>query len=331
MKPLLLAGLLLAVLSAGCNQTLAFGSPNSVIVVAPNDLWKAIKDSVDTALEQRILTTRPERTFNVTQISPANQKWGLLRQFQQVIVVGRANDGWVKPVLAKTDTTIAPPMLVTVRDVWARQQLVTALVLPPSNFVAGALSQIPALQKYLDHRFHVFAVDRMFISGVNAKLRDSLNAHAGFSLTLPKVYKVDSTGDSVFMAYNNMEEPKELMRFFTVDRRVGIDTLTTEQILQWREALIKKYFSQPQVTQRKPLTVRTVDVDGQVMQAVQGVWSAPRGAWPGAGPFFDRVIRCPANNRTYFIDAWLYAPSLDKYQYFIQLQTIVNSFRCAKS
>ncbi len=36
---------------------------------------------------------------------------------------------------------------------------------------------------------------------------------------------------------------------------------------------------------------------------------------------------CPT--RTYFIDAWLYAPNEPKYEYMLQLQEILGSFRCA--
>ena len=30
----------------------------------------------------------------------------------------------------------------------------------------------------------------------------------------------------------------------------------------------------------------------------------------------------------YLIDAWLYAPGRDKYEYMIQLEEILGSFRC---
>lgn len=330
MRSLTIAALAASALLAGCQRPpVAYGDPNSIIVVAPDNIWNAIKDSVDTALQRQILSPRPEHTFNVTQVSPESQKWGVLRQFKQVIVIGRAQDGWVKPALSKSDTTIKPPMLVTVKDVWADQQLVTAWVLPQSHFVQGALAEIPTLYAQLDQRFQEYARERMFASGIAKSLRDSLEANAGFSLTFPKIYQVDSTGDSVFIAYNNLRDPKELMRFFIVDHRPGLDTLSTEQILQWRESLMKSHFARPQVTQREPIKIRDLEVGDVRMHEVQGVWSSPPGAWPGAGPFIDRVIRCPAENRTYLVDAWLYAPDSPKYEYMIQLNTILDSFRCA--
>ena len=38
------------------------------------------------------------------------------------------------------------------------------------------------------------------------------------------------------------------------------------------------------------------------------------------------MLQCPG--RTYFIDAYLYAPNEDKYEYMLQLQEILNSFDC---
>jgi hypothetical protein len=42
-------------------------------------------------------------------------------------------------------------------------------------------------------------------------------------------------------------------------------------------------------------------------------------------------VPCPAQDKTYFIDAWLFAPGKKKYEYMIQLQTILNSFRCGSA
>ena len=61
---------------------------------------------------------------------------------------------------------------------------------------------------------------------------------------------------------------------------------------------------------------------------VRGVWSAPPDRFPGAGPFITRVVPCPAQNRDYLLDAWLYAPGSEKFEYVLQLETILNSFEC---
>jgi hypothetical protein len=43
------------------------------------------------------------------------------------------------------------------------------------------------------------------------------------------------------------------------------------------------------------------------------------------------MITCEQQNRTYLLDTWLYAPGprRSKYEYMIQLQTILGTFECA--
>ena len=39
-------------------------------------------------------------------------------------------------------------------------------------------------------------------------------------------------------------------------------------------------------------------------------------------------VPCPEQDRHYLVDAWLYAPGKDKYEYVLQLETILGTFRC---
>ena len=41
-----------------------------------------------------------------------------------------------------------------------------------------------------------------------------------------------------------------------------------------------------------------------------------------------RAIVCEDQDRMYLLDAWLYAPGKEKYEYMIQLETILDSFSC---
>ena len=62
---------------------------------------------------------------------------------------------------------------------------------------------------------------------------------------------------------------------------------------------------------------------------VRGAWSNPPDSqWPAAGPFILWSLACPSQDRLYLIDAWLYAPGKDKWEYILQLETIMESFRC---
>ena len=71
---------------------------------------------------------------------------------------------------------------------------------------------------------------------------------------------------------------------------------------------------------------------GRPAYQIQATWvNPPEQNWPAAGPFILRSVICPEQNRMYLVDAWLYAPGKEKYEYMIQLQTILDSFRCGRS
>ena len=62
---------------------------------------------------------------------------------------------------------------------------------------------------------------------------------------------------------------------------------------------------------------------------IQAQWrNPPERGWPAGGPFITRAVTCESQDRTYYVDAWLYAPGKEKYEYMIQLETILDSFRC---
>jgi len=68
---------------------------------------------------------------------------------------------------------------------------------------------------------------------------------------------------------------------------------------------------------------------GRPAYQIRAIWSnPPELQWPAAGPFVTRAVICPQQNRMYLLDAWLYAPGKDKYEYMIQLETILDSFQC---
>ncbi len=59
--------------------------------------------------------------------------------------------------------------------------------------------------------------------------------------------------------------------------------------------------------------IHTREIEGGALE-VQGVWMSADPSWPAGGPFIDRVVPCPAQDRTYLLDAWLYAPGKRKYE-----------------
>ena len=72
-------------------------------------------------------------------------------------------------------------------------------------------------------------------------------------------------------------------------------------------------------------------VEGMGVEEVQGAWQNPPDSnWPAAEAFVLWAVPCPPQDRLYLIDAWLYAPGKDKWEYMLQIETILESFHCGE-
>ena len=326
----LVPALLLAVLLAACDRTGAYGDATSIVAAMDPGLWADVEDDVYSVLEPTIQTVRDERTFTVTYQDPTQEVWGRLRQFKQLLLVGTGSEEWMSDVVDRLDDVeAAPPQILQVRDVWARAQSVTVILLPETGQPEALRTQLEPLGQLYDSQYRSLALGRMFVSGRDSALADTLRRDAGFSLLLPEVYYWDRT-DSVFVFRNDNPDPSELIRQIAVTWRTPIsEELDGEELLSWRAALAAQYYSEPQIVELSNAQAGPFSHESWSAYEVQAVWQNPPEAnWPAAGPFILWAVACPSQDRLYLLDSWLYAPGREKYQYMIQLETILNSFGC---
>ena len=67
---LVIAVSLLTLTNTACEPGLAWGDPQAVVVVAPQELWDQVADSVFTVLSPTIWTVREDYTFRVAYRAP---------------------------------------------------------------------------------------------------------------------------------------------------------------------------------------------------------------------------------------------------------------------
>jgi len=323
----------LGALLSGCDTPRAYGDANAIIVAAAPEVWAEVEETFLGAMEPTILTVRDERPFRITYQDPfAGADWGNLRRFREVLVIGWATDPWIAEPLALFEGEVVPepPAIFQVDHVWARGQTVSVLLLPPDNLDAAVAQLAPELQALLDGQFRAYAISRMFASGSDQPLADSLFANSGFALTIPQVYRME-VRDSLYRFRNDFPSPQELIREIWVswESPIPAEDPTRDALAVWRTTLAETEYNDPQLLDTARVAqYRAVSLNGLEGVEFQAAWvNAPSG-WPAGGPFIARAIRCPSQDRMYYMDAWLYAPGRDKYEYVIQLETILNSFRC---
>lgn len=334
-RRLLSVALAAGVLAMGaCDQQRAYGDANSVVVAATPDLWNQVQDSVQSILEPEIYTVRNERTLELTYQDPSQEAWNRLSLFRQELLIGSRDDPWVARALEEHDgdEPLSPPQILQVYDVWAQNQLVTILLLPPGGGAQDVLSLLPELHDLMDDQYREYARGRMFVSGRDTALADSLMREVGFAVVVPNVYE-QIFQDSVYIFRNDNPSPSELIRQVAVTWRSPVPEadLGADSLLAWRRTLAEVHYPYPQVNDTTTLSVEEGTFRGMPVTELQAVWSnPPEDTFPAGGPFLLRAVECPADDRLYLLDAWLYAPGQDKYEYMIQLETILSSFQCGE-
>lgn len=316
----------------GCGQQQALGKDNTVIVVTSSDsLWAELRDTTYRALEPTLFTTREEKKFFVEAVDTASvEEFGQLRTFKRVLIFGTPANRFVREVVDDAGVEMPePPALVHTVDVWARGQDVTAVVLAPDRRAESWKDLLPAVATRIRERYEEFVLRRMYVSGPDTTAVDSLRERFGFGIAFPDVYDVAirNEGEGPAVVRNDNPDPSELIRSVLIDwRSPPLDTLTVEAALEWRAAVDSVHYNVPQAIDTVHHS-RRLEANGRPALEVVGVWSDEGTSFPAAGPFVLRLVQCP--ERTYLLDAWVYAPGKDRYQYDIQIRHVLDSFACS--
>lgn len=330
-RPFAAALSLLAVVAVtGCNEVpMAYGDANSVIAVMSAEKWEEVSDSVYDDLERTISTVRNEKTFTVTYQEPMAEYWERLRRFRQMMVVGTRSDPWVQEAMERAREPITENGVHQVYDVWSRGQTVTLVLLDEGWGVAELDPYLSEVSELLDGQYRRYAQNRMYFSGVDSALADTLAMRAGFSMELPEVYRWEAR-DSIYLFRNDNPDPSELIRQVGVTWRTpAVDALDSASVLEWRRESVELQYNEPQMLVLEDAQERTFEFRGHEAYEIQAQWqNPPEEDWPAGGPLITRTVVCEGQDRTYLLDAWLYAPGKEKYEYMIQLETLLDSFRC---
>jgi hypothetical protein len=305
------------------------GEANSLIVVAPDSVWVEVEDLTYRTLEPTVFTTREEKKFNVTHVGTESPELNQLLLWRQVIVFAAPGDTRLQQIAdrAKHDD-FDPPEILQARDVWARGQVATAVVLEPGRELETWREQLPELVALLEQGYREYVHVRMFVSGVDTATSELLEERFGVTIEIPRVYVQGAQEGDILVLRNDNPSPSELIRSVLIQRLPPADSVTGEDVYAWRETIAATQYNVPQSFEPKEGSERRLSLGGAEAVEVRGIWQ-DEGAYPAAGLFIGRAVACTSG--TFFIDAWLYAPNprRGKWQYLLQLEEILDSFRCA--
>lgn len=325
----LLAALLLGALGCGESRPPTMLAEYNVLVVTPDGLWGTVSRLLDDTLGVRPFGLPAEHPLQFTQRGPDAVSASDLQRYRQVLVVGGTDVSFVADALAGSAAGVELPSLSTRPDAWAAGQEVTVLALPEGageEVLRGPLGEVGRI---LHEGLHTWTIDAMYAGGTNTGI-DSATAAAGFGLDVPAIYDGRWITDSTLVAATRPNNMDPLLRSVLVTWRPLDDTESSpETLLDWREAQAAEAYEGNQTTRRDPIEVSEVASAESPGLQVRGFWSAIVEGQLQGGPTLVRVIDCPDQGRRYLLDSWLYAPNRGKYRYLMQLEVILDSFRCS--
>ena len=300
----------------------------NVLVVTPDAMWNTISRMLEDTLGVRPFGMQAEHPLRLTQRDPEAVTTSDLQRYRQVVVVGGTNVSFVVDALGGTASGTELPALSTSRDIWAAGQGVVVLALPDGAAEDDVRTPLGEVGRILLVGLHDWTVERMYAAGTHPEI-DSATAAAGFGLDVPSNYGWRSVSDSILMVASRPTGMDPLVRSVLVTwRPLGEEEATPEVALDWRESVAPLAYEGNQTTRRDPVEVVEVAGAASGLQ-VSGFWSAIVDGELQGGPTRVRVVDCPDQGRRYLLDSWIYAPNRGKYRYLIQLEAILDSFRCS--
>ncbi len=324
----------LIVITAACgdldwSKPKAFGRQKEILVICDDELWDEIENPLRKQVERTLLAVRTERIFELAQVSAENVQH--YKEWDKIILIESLESAKLLSFVA-ADSTMAKlregeGLFFNQLDVWADNQRVVGLAAPKDEDILRLVAA------HGDKIFNAFIrqvenqeLFRMFFSGRDTLLADSLAVAEGFSIIIPKVYarvQQDSLTRNVLLLVH-MNPVRSI--FITWEPLTGPLDKSREALAANRLRLTGKAYP-AQVTIVGRVDTSTVVANNIERIRVYGVWENREEI--SGGVYISHIIDIPEQNRRYYLDALLFCPDMrrNKYRYIFQLDHILDSFQ----
>lgn len=294
------------------------GKPGEVIIVADEFIWDSqIGKSINSIL------TRPFEALPQTEPSydpiriPASAFTNIFKSHRNIII-----------------TKISPrnkkPRILVQRDVWAKPQIVINLFGPNDSTTVEYLNlNGEKLLKLLDQE----EMNRTIINYRKNRAKlidDSLREKHHVSLSVPIGYEVDVDSSNFVWISHELSDLIQSILIYNY-AYTDSDTFTPQYLINKRNEFTGKYVPGPTpgsymiIEQAYPVSFHEYTRDNQYCAELRGLWKLENGFM--GGPFINISLLDENTNRVVTIDAFVYAPGLDKRNYVRELEAILSTFK----
>jgi hypothetical protein len=294
------------------------GKPGEVIVVADPYIWDSeIGKSLNSILTQPFdALPQVEPSFDPIRIS-SSAFTNIFKSHRNIII-------------AKISPRNKKPRILVQRDVWAKPQIVINLFGADDSTTVEYLKMSgEKLLNLLDQA----EINRTIINYRKNRAKgidDSLRVKHQVSISVPMGYQVGvDSSDFVWISHELSDITQAILIYQYA--YTDTNTFTPEYLINKRNEFTRKYVPGPVigsfmiVEPSYPVSFHEYTKDNLYCAELRGLWKLEN-AFMG-GPFINISLLDEKRNRVVTVDAFVYAPSLDKRNYVREVEAILNTFK----
>jgi hypothetical protein len=323
-KVRLIIPVLLCIILLACNhekQPLlpkVTGKPGEVIIVADEIIWDSqIGKSLDSILTSPFRALpQTEPSYDPVRIS-SSAFTSIFKSHRNIII-----------------TKISPrnkkPRILVQRDVWAKPQIVINLFGPNDSTTVEYLKlNGDKLLNLIDQA----ELNRTIINYRKNRAKlidDALREKHHVSISVPIGYEVNvDSADFVWISHELSDLTQSILIYNYA--YTDSDTFTPEYLINKRNEFTRKYVPGPStgsymiIEQAYPVSFNEYTRDNLYCAELRGLWNLENGFM--GGPFINISFLDEKMNRVVTVDAFVYAPGLDKRNYVRELEAILSTFK----
>ena len=285
------------------------GKPGELLVVLKDEYWNGeVGDSIRKIFKQpQYGLPQPEPIFTLSHVPPKGFA-SVLKRHRNLLILKKGDKGVYKT-----------------KNEWSKPQVIITLV---GKNEQDFLSQLSGRKHDLIQHYNEVERNRLILAFSKSQDLDvvhELKTRFHLSMVIPKSFYLAKAEDDFFWIRNETADISHgIMVYFSEGRTTQLDS-----ILALRDSVSKKHITSEtegafmQVEQQYPPAMNAIKVNGQDALEIRGLWRMD-GDFMG-GPFLNFCYYDAKNNRTIYLDGFVYAPKFTKREYLRQLEAILWS------
>ncbi|WP_136482697.1 DUF4837 family protein [Cognatitamlana onchidii] len=303
----------------------ASGAINNVSVVTENEIWDGrVGDAIRSVLAKPIYgLPQDEPMFTISQIPPAVFS-GFVTKNRTVLKIEMNKEVGIKTL----EDVYAQPQKVIVISGQNKEDIINTLKKHESEIIETFRNaELAERMRQMSKSPHSF-------TGIKEKL--------GLTIQFPSIYEVAKERDDFFWFRKNITTGhSHLMIYELPYNAIKRNDSTVVQLIKIRDSIGKLYFkgrldntvdakgnkiSSFMVTEDAytPFFGET-RIDNKLAFETKGVWELTNDFMGGA--FINYTIEDMANNRWVGVEGFVFAPSIEKRNYMLELESIIKSIK----